>query len=102
MKLAVSSCNAFSVLLQTPRSSSSIIILICKVFSVRHHELLQEISAFPVYMQGTKKGILDADEEIKKSGASLIDYLEKEYHLQMSKPRFPCFVATNHFLDNTS
>jgi len=49
-----------------------------------------------------KKGILDADEEIKKSGASLIDYLEKEYHLQMSKPRFPCVVATNHFLDNTS
>jgi hypothetical protein len=33
--------------LQTPRSSSSIIILICKVFSVRHHELLQEISVFP-------------------------------------------------------
>jgi len=33
-------------------------------------------------MHGTKKGILEADEEIKKSGAQLIDYLQKEYHLE--------------------
>jgi hypothetical protein len=46
------------------------------------NELLQELSVFAVYMHGTKKGILDSDEEIKKSGASLIDYLEKEYHLK--------------------
>jgi hypothetical protein len=46
------------------------------------NELLQELSVFAVYMHGTKKGILDADEVIKKSGASLIDYLEKQYHLR--------------------
>jgi hypothetical protein len=46
------------------------------------NELLQELSVFAVYMHGTKKGILDADEVIKKSGASLIDYLEKQYHLK--------------------
>jgi hypothetical protein len=45
-------------------------------------ELLQELSVFAVYMHGTKKGILGADEEIKAAGAELIDYLEKEYHLE--------------------
>ena len=45
-------------------------------------ELLQQLSIFSVYMKGTKKGRLDADEEIKKSGAGLIDYLQKEYHLE--------------------
>ena len=45
-------------------------------------ELLQQLSIFSVYMKGTKKGRLDADEELKKSGAGLIDYLQKEYHLE--------------------
>ena len=45
-------------------------------------ELLQELSVFAVYMHGTKKGILDSDEQIKKSGSELIEYLEQEYHLQ--------------------
>src|ERR1044071_1683198 len=44
-------------------------------------ELLQELSAFAVYMHGTKQGILGGDEELKKAGLELIDYLEKEYHL---------------------
>ena len=46
------------------------------------NELLQELSVFAVYMHGTKKGILSADTEIKKSGEELIGYLEKEYHLK--------------------
>jgi hypothetical protein len=45
-------------------------------------ELFQELSIFAVYMHGTKKGILGADEEIKAAGAELIDYLQKEYHLE--------------------
>ena len=46
------------------------------------NELLQELSIFAVYMHGTKKGILDTDEEIKRAGAELIEYLQKEYHLE--------------------
>ena len=46
------------------------------------HELLQELSVFSVYMHGTKKGILGADEELKIAGTELIEYLQKEYHLK--------------------
>ena len=46
------------------------------------HELLQELSVFSVYMHGTKKGILRADEELKSVGSELIEYLQKEYHLK--------------------
>src|SRR5579875_711857 len=45
-------------------------------------ELLQELSVFAVYMHGTKKGVLDADEKMKQAGAALIDFLQKEYHLK--------------------
>ena len=45
------------------------------------NELLQELSVFAVYMHGTKKGIRGAEEEIKRAGAELIDYLQSEYHL---------------------
>jgi hypothetical protein len=45
-------------------------------------ELLQELSVFAVYMHGTKKGVLDADEKMKQAGAELIDFLQKEYHLK--------------------
>jgi hypothetical protein len=43
-------------------------------------ELLQELSVFAVYMHGTRKGVLGSDIELKKAGAELIEYLEKEYH----------------------
>jgi len=33
-------------------------------------------------MHGTKTGMLAADEEIRTSGAALIEYLQKEYHLE--------------------
>lgn len=46
------------------------------------NELLQELSVFAVYMHGTKKGVLDADEKMKQAGAELIDFLQKEYHLE--------------------
>jgi hypothetical protein len=46
------------------------------------YELLQELSVFSVYMDGTKKGILGAAEGLKIAGAELIEYLQKEYHLK--------------------
>ena len=46
------------------------------------HELLQELSVFSVYMDGTKKGILGAAEELKIAGSELIEYLQKEYRLK--------------------
>jgi hypothetical protein len=45
------------------------------------NQLLQELSIFSVYMHGTKKGILNTDEELKIVGKELIEYLQKEYHL---------------------
>lgn len=46
------------------------------------NQLLQELSSFSVYMHGTKKGILATDEELKIAGKELIEYLQKEYHLE--------------------
>lgn len=46
------------------------------------NELLQGLSVFSVYMHGTKKGILGVDEELKIAGSELIEYLQKEYHLE--------------------
>ncbi len=45
-------------------------------------ELLQEFSVFAVYMHGTKKGVLRVDEELKRAGAELMEYLQKEYNLE--------------------
>ncbi|WP_460561686.1 hypothetical protein [Ferruginibacter profundus] len=45
-------------------------------------EMLQQLAVFAVYMRGTKKGVLGADEELKTAGAELIAYLQKEYHLE--------------------
>jgi hypothetical protein len=46
------------------------------------NELLQELSAFSVYMHGTKKTAIKTDNDLKTEGADLIDYLKKEYHLE--------------------
>ena len=46
---------------------------------ITDNELLQELSIFAVYLHGTKKGILGADEQLKNVGAVLIKYLQKEY-----------------------
>jgi hypothetical protein len=45
-------------------------------------ELLQQLAVFAVYMHGTKKGILDADEKMKQSGLELISFLQKKYNLK--------------------
>jgi len=47
-----------------------------------NNELLQELSVFAVYMRGTKKGILGVAGELKIAGAELMEYLQKEYHLE--------------------
>ena len=46
------------------------------------NELLQELSVFSVYMRGTKKGILGVAGQLKIAGAELMEYLQKEYHLE--------------------
>ena len=46
------------------------------------NELLQELSVFSVYMHGTKKGMIGAAEELKVAGVELLEYLQKEYHLE--------------------
>ena len=46
------------------------------------NETLQQLSIFAVYMHGTKKGVLNADEKLKTAGAELIKYLQNEYHLK--------------------
>jgi hypothetical protein len=43
---------------------------------------LEGLAVFSVYMHGTKKGILRAAVEIKRTGAALISDLQKEYHLK--------------------
>ena len=45
------------------------------------NELLRELSAFAVYMHGTKKTVIKTDADLEIEGAALITYLEKEYHL---------------------
>jgi len=45
-------------------------------------QLLQELSVFSVYINGTKKGILTTDNALKETGAELIEYLQKEYELE--------------------
>lgn len=44
-------------------------------------DLLKQLSIFGVYMYGTKTGILSADKDIKSTFATLITYLQNEYHL---------------------
>ena len=46
-----------------------------------NNELLNELSVFSVYMHGTKKTVIKTDENLKIEGAGLIEYLQKEYHL---------------------
>jgi hypothetical protein len=46
------------------------------------NELLQELCVFAVYLHGTKKGVLGVDEELKAAGVELIEFLQKEYHLE--------------------
>jgi hypothetical protein len=46
------------------------------------NELLQELSAFSVYMQADKKTIIKISNDLKTQGAELLEYLKNEYHLE--------------------
>jgi len=46
------------------------------------NELLKELSIFSVYLNGTKKGILGVDQELKIAGSDLIKFLQEEYRLE--------------------
>ena len=45
-------------------------------------ELLKELSVFAVYMNGSRKGLLRYQENLRKKGIELIELLKKEYHLE--------------------
>ncbi|MEO7982473.1 MAG: hypothetical protein ABI688_00195 [Bacteroidota bacterium] len=45
-------------------------------------ELLKELGVFAVYMNGSRRSIIPAAEELQKNGDSLIRYLKTEYHLK--------------------
>ena len=45
-------------------------------------ELLKELGVYIVYLNGTRRGILPEEENLKQAGNDLIIYLEKEYHLK--------------------
>jgi hypothetical protein len=44
--------------------------------------LIKQLSIFAVYMNGSGRGILREAEELKRKGEVMMDYLQKEYHLQ--------------------
>ena len=44
--------------------------------------LIKQLSIFAVYMNGSGRGILRVAEELKRKGEIIMDYLQKEYHLQ--------------------
>jgi len=44
--------------------------------------LIKQLSIFAVYMNGSGRGILRVAEELKRKGGIIMDYLQKEYHLQ--------------------
>ena len=46
------------------------------------NELLQELSVFSVYMHASKKTVMAIDNDIKKVGVELMEYLRKEYHVE--------------------
>ena len=46
------------------------------------NDLLEQLSVFSVYMHGTKKTIINTDDDLKIEGEVLIKYLQKVYHLE--------------------
>jgi hypothetical protein len=46
------------------------------------NEVLKELSVFSIYMNGSRKGILDAEDELKNSGNELIKFLKQEYNIE--------------------
>jgi hypothetical protein len=46
------------------------------------NELLKELSVFAIYMNGSRLGVLDAEKDLQITGADLIEFLRKEYHVE--------------------
>jgi hypothetical protein len=44
--------------------------------------IIKQFSVFAVYMNGSGRGILQGAVELKRKGEAMIDYLQKEYHLE--------------------
>src|SRR6188768_1213508 len=44
--------------------------------------LIKQLSLFAVYMNGSGRGIIQQVRELKQKGEAMIDYLQKEYHLE--------------------
>jgi hypothetical protein len=44
--------------------------------------LIKQLSIFAVYMNGSARGLLTLAEELNRKGKELINYLQKEYHLE--------------------
>ena len=44
--------------------------------------LIKQFSAFAVYMNGSARGLLTLTKELRQKGKEMIDYLQKEYHLE--------------------
>ena len=44
--------------------------------------LIKQLSTFAVYMNGSARGLLALAKELHQKGKELIDYLQKEYHLE--------------------
>jgi hypothetical protein len=46
------------------------------------HSLIKQLAIFAVYMNGSGRGIHQRVTELKQTGESMIDYLQKEYNLK--------------------
>ncbi|MDI1324013.1 MAG: hypothetical protein PSV36_14775 [Algoriphagus sp.] len=45
-------------------------------------ELLKELGIYAVYMNGTRRGILPVEEQLRTNGAALIKYLKQKYEIE--------------------
>ena len=45
-------------------------------------ELLKELAVFSIYMNGTRRGLLSSQKELKKAAGELINFLQEEYQLK--------------------
>jgi len=45
-------------------------------------ELLKELSIYSIYMNGSRTGVLEAENDMKADGAELLAFLRKEYHIE--------------------
>jgi hypothetical protein len=44
-------------------------------------QFVKQLAVHAIYMNGSRRGIIAADEELLQSARELLDYLQKEYHL---------------------